>query len=508
MRLLVRSALLAASAAVLVAAAASDASAAAEDGGTKVVAAPAQTFDLPPGVPAEYNRISSGYKGTTTSDSSSAADVQSRAHGTGSNATDVSIALSLPSNNNEDPSPVGRSPEEGMSSNNANANQQPAASNSTGVSILPSLPSAEEQTARQAVETCADVLTATFFDANEEKRDCRWLADQLDRDYDRANLQYCGMLGAQPLVGYRQPLAAVLCPATCGLSCTYASDTCRDSSALIGIPSVLKKKKKCGWIKKSAKRIARYCSAEEGVRTRGDAACPRTCGKCGQLSASVMTEGPSSAPSAVPTVSARPSSNPTGAPVTSAPSDKPSVMASDVPSLMPTASASATPTLSHSPSSSPSDMPSAKPSASPTKMPSDTPSVHPSVNPSALPSESPSKSPSSSPSNEPSGMPSQRPSHTPTVQPTAKPTRTPTSRPTYDLDQRAQVRLAECGNAKIATYDFENLPTITATCNVCVSSDECADNGKGVSCCKYTFAQLCMEAGRYWSEKQIEQRCL
>lgn len=171
------------------------------------------------------------------------------------------------------------------------------------------------QELRGEPDACSDVLTTTFLDVNDEKRNCTWLADQLSTDFNRANLLYCGKAGGFVLKEYRTPLAAVVCPVTCTRPCTYEESTCKDSSALVGSSATgKKKKKKCNWIKKRATRIARYCSVEEGVRSRGDAACPKTCGKCGQLSASAMTEAPSNAPSAFPTVSASPSSNPTAFP--------------------------------------------------------------------------------------------------------------------------------------------------------------------------------------------------
>ena len=425
-----------------------------------------QTFTLPPGVPAEYNTVSTGYKGTSN-----------KAHDT-SNATDVSITLSLPSDSNFTLPP---GVPEGYKTVSAGYNvikdeddesslpseTQPA-TNSTGVSISLSRPSA--QVPRQADTSCSDVLTATFFDENDEERDCTWLAEQLQgRNYDRSNAIYCGMMGAQPLAGYRTPLAAVVCPVTCGRPCTYESSTCKDPSALVEPSSVLKKNKKCSWVAKNVQRIEKYCSAEEGVRTRGDAACPKTCGKCGQLSASVMTEAPSSSPSTVPTLSARPSSTPTIAPVTSAPSAKPSVTASSEPSI--TASAEPSITASNEPSMTASDAPSFMPTTSP----SATPTI----------------------------------SHSPTDQPTAKPTRTPTRRPTYDLEQRADDRNAQCGSAMIETYDFDKFPTIDTVCDVCVSTSECAAAGDGtVRCCKWTWGQVCLRVEGIWNEAQVEQRCL
>ena len=426
---------------------------------------PDQTFTLPPGVSAGYSTGSTGYKGTASDISEDKIDQKAFVlpPGVPDDYNTISTGYKGTAAAAEEPSQVGRNPE---GSSTPPVETQPS-TNSSGVSITLSLPSAQEP--RQADSSCSDILTTTFFDENEEERDCAWLADELARDYNRANLVYCGMMGARALVGYRTPLAAVVCPVTCGLPCTYEESTCKDSSALVEPASVLKKNKKCGWVKKNVQRIEKYCSAEEGVRTRGDAACPKTCGKCGQLSASAMTEVPSSSPSTVPTMSAEPSSTPTMAPVTSTPSAKPSVTASSEPSVTPSAE------------------------------PSVTASNEPSVTASSVPSFMPTTSPSAAPTL----------SHSPTAQPTATPTKPPTTRPTYDLEQRSDDRNAQCGKAKIDTYDFDSFPTIDAVCDVCVSSSECAEAGDGtVRCCKWTWGQVCMRVAGIWTEAQVEQRCL
>ena len=149
-----------------------------------------------------------------------------------------------------------------------------------------SLPSAAPQ--------CADMASQTFTDENGAKRDCAWLADQIRTEHgnaESARTTFC-----TPPPGYRTPLAAVICPATCGVPCPSLEDKCRDTSAIVGNVALSKKRKKCSWIAKRGRRLAKYCSrGEAGVRTRADAACPKTCGKCGQgMSASVCPALPHS----------------------------------------------------------------------------------------------------------------------------------------------------------------------------------------------------------------------
>ena len=157
-------------------------------------------------------------------------------------------------------------------------------------SVVRSLPSAAPQ--------CADMASQTFTDENGAKRDCAWLADQIrtndaesESESESARTTFC-----TPPPGYRTPLAAVICPATCGVPCPSLEDKCRDTSAIVGNVALSKKRKKCSWIAKRERRLAKYCSrGEGGVRTRADAACPKTCGKCGQgMSASVCPALPHS----------------------------------------------------------------------------------------------------------------------------------------------------------------------------------------------------------------------
>ena len=135
---------------------------------------------------------------------------------------------------------------------------------------------------------CIDMTTTTFTDGNSVKRNCSWLADRIKKDKTNSVMDtFCNQLP-----GYRLPLAAVICPATCGRPCPAFADKCRDTSAIIGRVA-LKKRKKCQWIAKSKRRLAKYCSAEEGIRSRGDAACPKTCGKCGQSIVKAVDATPS-----------------------------------------------------------------------------------------------------------------------------------------------------------------------------------------------------------------------
>lgn len=122
------------------------------------------------------------------------------------------------------------------------------------------------------LQSCEDLNKATFFDEAKKKRNCAWLAQSLDDNFEEANLRYCN-----PPAGRRLPLAAAICPETCRRPCPRS---CKDTSALVGHSDGTKKKKKCSWIKKSAKRKARYCSSGLYSVSRADAACPRTCGKC------------------------------------------------------------------------------------------------------------------------------------------------------------------------------------------------------------------------------------
>mmetsp|Transcript_13462 Transcript_13462/g.29813 ORF Transcript_13462/g.29813 Transcript_13462/m.29813 type:complete len:512 (-) Transcript_13462:1464-2999(-) len=439
----------------------------------------------------------------------------------------------------------------------------------------------QDRTLGTVAMTCLDMTTTSFLDVTETKRNCTWLAEQLTVDFDRSNQLYCGKMGAFPLSGkVRTPLAAVVCPVTCGLPCSYESAACKDTSALVGKPSLVKKKKKCNWIKKSEKRLNRYCSlGEDGVRSRGDAACPKTCGKCGhstvvlrqeetpvvQETTAAPSAGPSSVPSDMPSVAE--SSVPSSAPSemdSSSPSAAPSPMPSDMPSIAESVSPSSEPSMmdSPSPSSSPSETPSetksSSPSAAPTSTLSDAPSdiptgspsieatAVPSVIPTAVSSSIPSGIPSPSPSVTPSSNPSAKPKPKPTEptdqlfctqdamecpdgsfvgrdpandcnfmpcpdeeregsDPTPKTTSAPTSAPTANLAQRAADRLAQCGTDTIPSYVFESFPAISATCDVCVATSECADNN--ARCCAWTFAQVCFDPTKYWSDTQIEQRC-
>lgn len=393
---------------------------------------------------------------------------------------------------------------------------------------------------------CQDMFTTTFLDDNDVNRNCTWLAEKLSADFDRANRQYCGRVGGMVLTDYRTPLAAVLCPVTCGRDCSYTPATCKDTSAIVGKPSLVKKKKKCKWIKKSQKRLKRYCSEEDGVRSRGDAACPKTCGKCGQSTVLLETPAPtatpslrpsdvpskivSNVPSASPTDSSSsyPSSYPTNMPsdrespspsneLTSTPSGQPTVKQSPSPSNEPTSMPSDQPTVkqSSSPSTAASEHPTVIESSNPSAMPSYQPSLRRSQSPSSVPSampsvtasSPPSLAPSAPPTKQPTEQPTKQPTEQPTEQPTPKPTRLPTAPPTYNLAERAAERLEQCGDEKIASYDFQNVPPIEAQCDVCVSTKECRDGD--ATCCRWTFAQLCIDKiERYWSEKQIQARCI
>ena len=161
---------------------------------------------------------------------------------------------------------------------------------------------------------CIDMTTTTFTDGNSVKRDCAWLADRIKEDTTNATMDtYC-----KRIPGYRLHLAAVVCPATCGRPCPALADKCKDTSAIVGRVA-LKKRKKCAWIAKSERRLAKYCSTETGIRSRGDAACPKTCGKCGQsiVRAAVATPSP---PTPVPLTPKPPTPAPsTPKPPTSAP---------------------------------------------------------------------------------------------------------------------------------------------------------------------------------------------
>jgi len=148
---------------------------------------------------------------------------------------------------------------------------------------------ADANTRRSLQAGCIDMTTTTFTDGNSVKRDCTWLADRIKEDTTNAVMDtYCNQIP-----GYRLHLAAVVCPATCGRSCPALADNCKDTSAIVGRVA-LKKRKKCSWIAKSERRLAKYCSTEAGIRSRGDAACPKTCGKCGQsiVKAAVVTPSP------------------------------------------------------------------------------------------------------------------------------------------------------------------------------------------------------------------------
>jgi len=181
---------------------------------------------------------------------------------------------------------------------------------------------------------CSDMDWQTFTDEYGDKRDCAWLADQLRNNSEYARTEYC-----TPPPGYRLPLSAVICPVTCGIPCPSLADKCRDTSAIIGRVA-LRKRKKCSWIAKGEKRLARYCSrGEVGIRTRADAACPRTCRKCGQgmWTTATPTTSPTKSPSVRPTKSpsarptkspsrtptSRPTKAPTPVPPTRAPTPKP-----------------------------------------------------------------------------------------------------------------------------------------------------------------------------------------
>lgn len=141
----------------------------------------------------------------------------------------------------------------------------------------------------------SDLTTTSFVDKTGIKRDCSWLSDQIqqarglggDAATDVFSV-YCS-----PPDGYRLPLAAVICPSTCNLP---APTECRDTNALVGNPLIGKKKKKCKWIAKSDVKLAKYCSTEPGIRSRADAACPMTCGKCndGNVGDSIPTSVASS----------------------------------------------------------------------------------------------------------------------------------------------------------------------------------------------------------------------
>ena len=396
---------------------------------------------------------------------------------------------------------------------------------------------------------CTDMVTATFLDESEIKRNCTWLSQQLSLNFDRANHLYCGKVGNFPLPGkVRTPLAAVLCPETCTLPCGYTSTTCKDTSALISKPSLEKKRKKCKWIKKSKKRLNRYCSLdEEGVRTRGDAACPKTCGTCGQSTFVVAappvpmppSAAPSSLPSAMPSAvvsgtpsgepsavgsSTRPSTVPSDAPtvdessspsatpnvaVSDAPSHIPTVRGSSSPSRMPTLLQSDTPTerVSSFPSSIPSKNPSVATTSNPSSMPSYQPSFRRGDSPSAMPSMAPTVTSSNSPSAKPTVTASATPSSAPTEQPSPGPTEQPTLQPTPNWEQRSADRLAKCSYEKIPTYNFETFNTnINATCDVCMGTIECAEND--ARCCRLTFGQLCFDPTPYWNGRQIESWCI
>ena len=176
---------------------------------------------------------------------------------------------------------------------------------------------------------CTDMTWQTFTDEKGEKRDCAWLAGQLQNNSKSARTEYCS-----PPAGYRLPLSAVICPVTCGIPCPSLADKCKDTSAIIGRVA-LKKRKKCSWIAKSARRLAKYCSrGEVGIRTRADAACPKTCQKCGQgmLVTAKPTSNPTELPTELPTKapSRSPTKNPTKAPSRS-PTSRPTKAPTPVP---------------------------------------------------------------------------------------------------------------------------------------------------------------------------------
>ena len=341
----------------------------------------------------------------------------------------------------------------------------------------------------QSNENCRDMETTTFLDETDTKRNCTWLAKQLSipSAFDRLNRIYCGKLGGFLLTDYRTPLAAVVCPVTCNRECSW-TDTdevkCTDTSALVGSPNLEKKKKKCNWIKKSQKRLDRYCSKTEGVSSRGDAVCPRTCNKCGSFAVKI-TAAPTAEPSSKPSLEL---------------SEEPTAMISDAPSTLPTVDKSMVPSM----------MTSAVPSAKPSTRFSQSPSVSASAAPSLLFSDAPSIASSSSPSGKASSLPSAEPSSSPST------TVMPTPELTNMFDVRAAIRLEQCGTGtdRVPLYDFLNPKQLVPACDVCLGSIECqgadeddADNGD-VRCCRWTFGQICMEPGRYWSETLIERRCI
>ena len=193
---------------------------------------------------------------------------------------------------------------------------------------------------------CIDMTWQTFTDDKGEKRDCSWLAEQLqpnnnfetispsNHNSEAARAKYCS-----PPSGYRLPLAATICPVTCGIPCPSLADKCTDTSAIIGRVAQ-KKRKKCAWIAKSERRLAKYCSrGEAGIRTRADAACPKTCQKCGQ--GMMVTSKPTESPTERPTKS--PTRNPTKSP-TKAPSRSPTSSPTKAPTPAPPTRAPTPPT--------------------------------------------------------------------------------------------------------------------------------------------------------------------
>ena len=295
-------------------------------------------------------------------------------------------------------------------------------------------------------DTCSDVLTTTFFDENEEERDCTWLAEELSNDYNRANLLYCGMVGTRSLVKRRTPLAAVLCPVTCSLPCTYESDDCKDSSALVGLSSDEEKRKKCSWVEKSEQRVEEYCSAEEGVRTRADAACPKTCGKCGQLSASTMTESSSTSSPTVQTESASTTFEPTMAPV-----------------------ASKTTTTS-------------EPTAAPVKPVTSSPTTAPSLAP----------------------KPTLRPTAGKPKSPTGPPTHDLGQR---EVDRQAQCGRSKVLNYDFQKLDPITACDVCVATEECAAA---GPDGFIRCCKWSAFwtSQVCMNVEGIWSQKQIDERCV